>query len=124
MLLESADQGDDGVVANTRVGNHHADCLTFEMADGRVHRGRAEHAEVVAENALDLRRHARVIIEHQHAGCAVRFVRFERSEEHPSELQSLMRISYAVICLTKTTATPTISSNSNHTHLVANYSTT
>src|SRR3546814_7275515 len=26
-----------------------------------------------------------------------------RSEEHPSELQSLMRISYAVFCLTKTT---------------------
>src|SRR3546814_9361929 len=31
MLLESADQGDDGVVANTRVGNHHADCLTFAI---------------------------------------------------------------------------------------------
>src|SRR3546814_6974343 len=27
----------------------------------------------------------------------------ERSEEHTSELQSLMRISYAVFCLTKTT---------------------
>src|SRR3546814_8402166 len=26
----------------------------------------------------------------------------ERSEEHPSELQSLMRISYAVFCLKKT----------------------
>src|SRR3546814_3820261 len=29
--------------------------------------------------------------------------RIERSEEHTSELQSLMRISYAVFCLTKTT---------------------
>src|SRR3546814_7262172 len=28
--------------------------------------------------------------------------RGERSEEHPSELQSLMRSSYAVVCLTKT----------------------
>src|SRR3546814_8824447 len=27
----------------------------------------------------------------------------ERSEEHTSELQSLMRISYAVLCLNKTT---------------------
>src|SRR3546814_8882812 len=27
----------------------------------------------------------------------------QRSEEHPSELQSLMRISYAVFCLTKKT---------------------
>src|SRR3546814_7338519 len=26
---------------------------------------------------------------------------FSRSEEHPSELQSLMRLSYAVFCLTK-----------------------
>src|SRR3546814_6674287 len=29
--------------------------------------------------------------------------RFERSEEHTSELQSLMRISYAVFCLKKKT---------------------
>src|SRR3546814_3294365 len=30
---------------------------------------------------------------------------FERSEEHTSELQSLMRISYAVFCLTKKNTT-------------------
>src|SRR3546814_9523398 len=30
----------------------------------------------------------------------------ERSEEHTSELQSLMRISYAVFCLKHTTNTP------------------
>src|SRR3546814_8125323 len=30
-------------------------------------------------------------------------VAFERSEEHTSELQSLMRISYAVLCLKKKT---------------------
>src|SRR3546814_4023353 len=30
----------------------------------------------------------------------------ERSEEHTSELQSLMRISYAVFCLKKKTHTP------------------
>src|SRR3546814_4791269 len=30
-----------------------------------------------------------------------------RSEEHTSELQSLMRISYAVFCLKKKTSTPT-----------------
>src|SRR3546814_6547403 len=35
------------------------------------------------------------------AGTAVMFV--ERSEEHTSELQSLMRISYAVFCLKKKT---------------------
>src|SRR3546814_4092133 len=32
----------------------------------------------------------------------------ERSEEHTSELQSLMRISYAVFCLKKKTTTPQI----------------
>src|SRR3546814_4499109 len=30
------------------------------------------------------------------------FYKLQRSEEHPSELQSLMRISYAVFCLKKT----------------------
>src|SRR3546814_3326853 len=34
-----------------------------------------------------------------------------RSEEHTSELQSLMRISYAVFCLKKKNTTPTNSSN-------------
>src|SRR3546814_8312749 len=36
------------------------------------------------------------------AGGAQLVERLRRSEEHASELQSLMRISYAVFCLTKT----------------------
>src|SRR3546814_10157138 len=36
-----------------------------------------------------------------------------RSEEHTSELQSLMRISYAVFCLKKTNKTPTMQYLSN-----------
>src|SRR3546814_9846092 len=39
-------------------------------------------------------------------------VRFDRSEEHTSELQSLMRISYAVFCLKK----KNINNNMNSTH--------
>src|SRR3546814_9006626 len=35
--------------------------------------------------------------------CAPPFDQKPRSEEHTSELQSLMRISYAVFCLKKTT---------------------
>src|SRR3546814_4764582 len=35
--------------------------------------------------------------------CAIRTCRAVRSEEHTSELQSLMRISYAVFCLKKKT---------------------
>src|SRR3546814_9789935 len=40
--------------------------------------------------------------EHRHL-LADRRHRLERSEEHTSELQSLMRISYAVFCLKKKT---------------------
>src|SRR3546814_5936421 len=36
-----------------------------------------------------------------HAAAVPTIVTFERSEEHTSELQSLMRISYAVFCLKK-----------------------
>src|SRR3546814_3701932 len=38
---------------------------------------------------------------HCSASCRVRFRAVDRSEEHTSELQSLMRISYAVFCLKK-----------------------
>src|SRR3546814_2644884 len=38
-----------------------------------------------------------------------------RSEEHTSELQSLMRISYAVFCLTKKQTTPQTQTDCNHT---------
>src|SRR3546814_10896300 len=38
-----------------------------------------------------------------------------RSEEHPSELQSLMRISYAVFCFKKTNTNSTTSPTHNNT---------
>src|SRR3546814_10669100 len=40
-----------------------------------------------------------------------------RSEEHTSELQSLMRISYAVFCLNKTTTTNNYMHNTQHEHI-------
>src|SRR3546814_4606717 len=40
---------------------------------------------------------------HQEAAPALNHPRAARSEEHTSELQSLMRISYAVFCLKKKT---------------------
>src|SRR3546814_8098201 len=43
--------------------------------------------------------------------CAVFWQEHLRSEEHTSELQSLMRISYAVFCLKKKT---------KHTHIITN----
>src|SRR3546814_9713044 len=40
-------------------------------------------------------------VRHQHSVAFEAHVVVERSEEHTSELQSLMRISYAVFCLKK-----------------------
>src|SRR3546814_5146500 len=40
-----------------------------------------------------------ILLDHADTGAAARIVAAERSEEHTSELQSLMRISYAVFCL-------------------------
>src|SRR3546814_6806776 len=40
----------------------------------------------------------------------------QRSEEHTSELQSLMRISYAVFCLKKKTTIHNTNQNNTHTH--------
>src|SRR3546814_7368286 len=39
--------------------------------------------------------------EGEYSASTVRMAKFHRSEEHTSELQSLMRISYAVFCLKK-----------------------
>src|SRR3546814_8666616 len=41
----------------------------------------------------------------------------DRSEEHTSELQSLMRISYAVFCLNKKTKIKPSSTHSNNKHV-------
>src|SRR3546814_3202049 len=43
---------------------------------------------------------------HHDVAAADEFALHIRSEEHTSELQSLMRISYAVFCLKKKTITP------------------
>src|SRR3546814_5662808 len=43
---------------------------------------------------------------------------FIRSEEHTSELQSLMRISYAVFCLKKNTNTISTTANHKNTHRI------
>src|SRR3546814_1785029 len=60
-----------------------------------------------------------VVITHPDTGRKCLFISDQvvdhRSEEHTSELQSLMRISYAVFCLKKNTRTRTIRAH-NHTH--------
>src|SRR3546814_7783446 len=52
--------------------------------------------------------------EHEHQR-RVEIAEYVRSEEHTSELQSLMRISYAVFCLKKKTHTPTNNQQSEST---------
>src|SRR3546814_2359307 len=53
--------------------------------------GQHRHEESAHRNAIDQQRHGQI----PEAGIS------GRSEEHTSELQSLMRISYAVFCLKK-----------------------
>src|SRR3546814_4199081 len=78
-----------------------AEALASEMADGVVFSACIADGRLIGvmgvqdRGAVDLIRHAYVIPEYQGAGIG------SRSEEHTSELQSLMRISYAVFCLKK-----------------------
>src|SRR3546814_4384970 len=52
-----------------------------------------------------------------------RTIKMLRSEEHTSELQSLMRISYAVFCLKKKIAPYTSKTNTLPTRIPHNYTT-
>src|SRR3546814_1222206 len=72
------------------------------------HRGRrisiGMQAAQTIDPAADAAAHERALVEGVLAGMPgafERLVRDHRSEEHTSELQSLMRISYAVFCLKK-----------------------
>src|SRR3546814_9916137 len=51
------------------------------------------------------------------ADCITKVRWGQRSEEHTSELQSLMRISYAVFCLKKKKQNRLHSTNNHHNHL-------
>src|SRR3546814_9293723 len=70
----------------------------FEQVGLNVIVTRGPGDQVRAFHNICRHRGSRVVLEP--TGTAKRFV---RSEEHPSELQSLMRISYAVFCLKKKT---------------------
>src|SRR3546814_1165904 len=63
-------------------------------------RPRGDRRELRAHPPLEPRRHGRAPV--------------ARSEEHTSELQSLMRISYAVFCLKKKKTTLLISTKAKH----------
>src|SRR3546814_4464015 len=63
--------------------------------------GRLDFEPIVDAVDDDLRLSLRLHVAAHHAKAHPRHVAARRSEEHTSELQSLMRISYAVFCLKK-----------------------
>src|SRR3546814_10174937 len=97
--------------------SHHAriagaiGCWLVQRRTGQLRRGRADHPHL---HAVDVDRIAHP--QHRHAPDFA-----SRSEEHTSELQSLMRISYAVFCLKKKknaiTQHPTTPANTQHTSI-------
>src|SRR3546814_4424944 len=63
-----------------------------DLDDQEIRRAVGQHHRLSALAGDRAHRRRRVCLRHQHPA---------RSEEHTSELQSLMRISYAVFCLKK-----------------------
>src|SRR3546814_8333319 len=70
----------------------------LQLADQRLHRLTVVAQQLAGEEVERLDA-VGALVDRQDAGVAV--VLRGRSEEHTSELQSLMRISYAVFCLKK-----------------------
>src|SRR3546814_10520085 len=83
------------ITSGTRLSNHSHFSIT-ELVD-RFERGMAHRRQLVAE-AVTAKKAREAAAQEQPAWLEPARV---RSEEHTSELQSLMRISYAVFCLKK-----------------------
>src|SRR3546814_9974806 len=88
MLLRDRPQG----AARRAGGKARADRVPRQARDGRRQGGARGQARALAGRGRD--RSSR-------CSCESRSPEWWRSEEHTSELQSLMRISYAVFCLKK-----------------------
>src|SRR3546814_8843985 len=98
-----------------------ADDDARSLALGEIHQQRieADDADVAVDRAdlVPHHRDALVVVEQRRLGDIGRHPDDPpRSEEHTSELQSLMRISYAVFCLKKKTISYTILRMSSSSH--------
>src|SRR3546814_10216164 len=102
--------------AALRAAPHPALRATFSREREKGYR---EGAPALQHAALDL-----VALDALEQGLEVAFAEafVARSEEHTSELQSLMRISYAVFCLTKKNIYKNQLSNVHHIALTLNIS--
>src|SRR3546814_10042458 len=86
---------------------HHRDAgpvTTLELGLGCPHQERGHvlgHLVHGRLGAIGIGHLAFAVERRRHGDVEVREIRIVRSEEHTSELQSLMRISYAVFCLKK-----------------------
>src|SRR3546814_5880595 len=71
------------------------------VREGRCHRTHRIHARYVNKLVLQLLGLRLSIFNHRKIDCSRNNLFQVKSDEHTSELQSLMRISYAVVCLNK-----------------------
>src|SRR3546814_5557069 len=73
-----------------------------QLVDGRLHLlGGVEDGHGLGAGGRKSRRHTKRARPRAHLATRTPTPLYGRSEEHTSELQSLMRISYAVFCLNK-----------------------
>src|SRR3546814_5468933 len=110
MRSASAADGDSSSVRSMARGLLSGDAAEH-AADGHADAGQIALAQHVAGHDLAGSEHVGrgAAVCHQHPGMLVHLdaevgegdAGLQRSEEHTSELQSLMRISYAVFCLKK-----------------------
>src|SRR3546814_7674105 len=90
-----------GVGRQAEVERHHVGLLGTQHLDRGIMVARDEHA-IILIGPFELSLQPGVVLDHQQcAQSGPALVHVIRSEEHTSELQSLMRISYAVFCLKK-----------------------
>src|SRR3546814_9401733 len=97
LLVERGDLGGETSSASTKL--IHGGLRYLEQREFRLVRAALQERERLLAAAPHMIYPMRFVLPH------VRGIRPWRSEEHPSELQSLMRISYAVFCLIKQKST-------------------
>src|SRR3546814_4236651 len=115
-----------------RISDWSSDVCSSDLAE--QHRDRHVAVEEIGKSvAVAVRVAQRLLQRERHAQwrCECKLIqqwiardRMQRSEEHTSELQSLMRISYAVFCLKKQLTQRNLYIYSNHVHYTTKETTT